>query len=154
MLISFSISRVYHLPHSQVALLGTCKMEIYQQWLHLSSLGSSASRMVASYTVFLYSSSTPLLYSETYWSLLLRLDTCLHNPMYNPISIFTFLVMWYTTAAIPKMLSNLISSRKAISFTGCLLQMYFFHPLGNTEGPLLTVMAIGRYVATSTHSTT
>ena len=43
-----------------------------------------------------------------------RLDTCLHNPMYNPINIFTFLEMRYTTAAIPKMLSNLTSSQKTI----------------------------------------
>ncbi|XP_010975376.3 olfactory receptor 6K3 [Camelus dromedarius] len=76
-----------------------------------------------------------------------RLDTRLHNPMYNFISIFSFLEMWYTTATIPKMLSNLISSQKTISFTGCLLQMYFFHSLGNTEGALLTVMAIDRYIA-------
>lgn len=30
-----------------------------------------------------------------------RPDTCLHNPMYSLMSIFTFLEMWYTTAAIP-----------------------------------------------------
>ena len=76
-----------------------------------------------------------------------RLDPRLHNPMYNFISIFSFLEMWYTTATIPKMLSNLIRSPKTISFIGCLLQMYFFHSLGNTEGTLLTVMAIDRYVA-------
>ncbi|XP_057566521.1 olfactory receptor 6K3-like [Hippopotamus amphibius kiboko] len=76
-----------------------------------------------------------------------RLDARLHNPMYNFISIFSFLEMWYTTATIPKMLSNLISNQKTISFIGCLLQMYFFHSLGNTEGNLLTVMAIDRYVA-------
>ena len=76
-----------------------------------------------------------------------RLDTRFHNPMYNFISIFSFLEIWYTTATIPKMLSNLISSQKTISFIGCLLQMYFFHSLGNTEGALLTVMAIDRYLA-------
>ncbi|XP_010612793.1 olfactory receptor 6K3-like [Fukomys damarensis] len=76
-----------------------------------------------------------------------RLNTHLHTPMYHLISVFSFLEMWYTTATIPKMLSNLVSERKAISFIGCLLQMYFFHSLGNTEGTLLTVMAIDRYVA-------
>ncbi|XP_038205513.1 olfactory receptor 6K3-like [Arvicola amphibius] len=76
-----------------------------------------------------------------------RLDTRLHNPMYNFISIFSFLEMWYSTATIPKMLSNLISQHKTISFAGCLLQVYFFHSLRNTEGTLLTVMAIDRYVA-------
>jgi olfactory receptor len=45
------------------------------------------------------------------------------------------------------MLSNLISKKKTISMIGCLLQMYFFHSLGNSEGILLTTMAIDRYVA-------
>ncbi|XP_047561299.1 olfactory receptor 6K3-like [Lutra lutra] len=76
-----------------------------------------------------------------------RLDTRLHNPMYSFISIFSFLEIWYTTATIPKMLSNLVSHQKTISFIGCLLQMYFFHSLGNTEGGLLTVMATDRYIA-------
>ncbi|XP_005663284.1 olfactory receptor 6K3 [Sus scrofa] len=76
-----------------------------------------------------------------------RLDTRLHNPMYNFISIFSFLEIWYTTATIPKMLSNLISEKKTISITGCLLQMYFFHSLGNSEGILLITMAVDRYVA-------
>ncbi|XP_043424675.1 olfactory receptor 6K3-like [Prionailurus bengalensis] len=76
-----------------------------------------------------------------------RMDTRLHNPMYNFISIFSFLEIWYTTATIPKMLSNLICEKKTISITGCLLQMYFFHSLGNSEGILLTTMAIDRYIA-------
>ncbi|XP_012885961.1 PREDICTED: olfactory receptor 6K3-like [Dipodomys ordii] len=76
-----------------------------------------------------------------------RLDTHLHNPMYNFISIFSFLEIWYTTATIPKMLFNLVNEKKAISMTGCLLQMYFFHSLGNTEGLFLTIMAIDRYLA-------
>ena len=55
-----------------------------------------------------------------------QLDARLHNPMYNFISFFSFLEMWYTTVTIPKMLSNLVSKEKTISFIGCLLQMYFF----------------------------
>ncbi|KAM9003052.1 olfactory receptor 6K3-like [Sarcophilus harrisii] len=76
-----------------------------------------------------------------------RLDARLHNPMYNFISIFSFTEIWYSTATIPKMLLNLVSDQKTISFTGCLLQMYFFHSLGNTEGILLMTMAIDRYIA-------
>ena len=34
-----------------------------------------------------------------------------------------------------------------IFIIGCLLQMYFFHSLGNSEGILLITMAIDRYVA-------
>ena len=76
-----------------------------------------------------------------------RMDTHLHNPMYNFISIFSFLEIWYTTATIPKMLSNLVSKKRTISIIGCLLQMYFFHSLGITEGCVLTAMAIDRYIA-------
>ncbi|XP_012886026.1 PREDICTED: olfactory receptor 6K3-like [Dipodomys ordii] len=76
-----------------------------------------------------------------------QLDSRLHNPMYSFISMFSFLEIWYTTVTIPKMLSNLVSERKAISFIGCLLQMYFFHSLGVTEALVLTVMAIDRYIA-------
>ncbi|XP_014652507.1 PREDICTED: olfactory receptor 6K3-like [Ceratotherium simum simum] len=76
-----------------------------------------------------------------------QLDTRLHNPMYNFISLFSFLEIWYTTVTIPKMLSNLVSEQKTISFIGCLLQMYFFHSLGVTEGLVLTIMAVDRYVA-------
>ncbi|VTJ82128.1 Hypothetical predicted protein [Marmota monax] len=79
--------------------------------------------------------------------LAVRLDVRLHNPMYNFISIFSFLEIWYTTVTIPKMLSNLVSEQKTITLVGCLLQMYFFHSLGVTEGLVLTVMAIDRYVA-------
>ncbi|XP_027467754.2 olfactory receptor 6K3-like [Zalophus californianus] len=96
----------------------------------------------------------PLLFIYTYFQIntdeilfAVRPDTHLHDPMYNFISIFSFLEIWYTAATIPKMLSNLISEKKTISFIGCLLQMYFFHSLGNTEGDLLTVMAIDRYLA-------
>ncbi|XP_008839094.1 olfactory receptor 6K3-like [Nannospalax galili] len=76
-----------------------------------------------------------------------QLDARLHNPMYSFISVFSFLEIWYTTVTIPKMLSSLISKEKTISLVGCLLQMYFFHSLGVTEGLVLTVMAIDRYVA-------
>lgn len=67
--------------------------------------------------------------------------------MYNFISAFSFLEIWYTTVTIPKMLSNLLSEQKTISFIGCLLQIYFFHSLRVTEALVLTVMAIDRYVA-------
>ncbi|XP_042538160.1 olfactory receptor 6K3-like [Dipodomys spectabilis] len=76
-----------------------------------------------------------------------QLDSRLHNPMYSFISMFSFLEIWYTTVTIPKMLSNLVSERKTISFIDCLLQMYFFHSLGVTEAFVLTVMAIDRYIA-------
>ncbi|XP_046284848.1 olfactory receptor 6K6 [Marmota monax] len=76
-----------------------------------------------------------------------QLDTALRTPMYFFISVLSFLEIWYTTTTIPKMLSNLVSEQKTISLAGCLMQMYFFHSLGITEGCVLTAMAIDRYIA-------
>lgn len=76
-----------------------------------------------------------------------RLDVALHTPMYFFIRVLSFLEIWYTTTTIPKMLSCLVSEQKTISLAGCLLQMYFFHSLGITEGCVLTAMAIDRYIA-------
>ncbi|KAM8818877.1 olfactory receptor 6K6-like [Rhynchonycteris naso] len=79
--------------------------------------------------------------------IVIQLDMVLHTPMYFFISVLSFLEIWYTTTTIPKMLSNLVSEKKTISLAGCLMQMYFFHSLGITEGCVLTVMAIDRYIA-------
>uniref|UniRef100_A0A8C0L0D4 Olfactory receptor n=1 Tax=Canis lupus dingo TaxID=286419 RepID=A0A8C0L0D4_CANLU len=79
--------------------------------------------------------------------IVVQLDMALHTPMYFFISVLSFLEVGYTTTTIPKMLSSLVSEQKTISLAGCLLQMYFFHSLGITEGCVLTAMAIDRYVA-------
>ncbi|XP_008592773.1 PREDICTED: olfactory receptor 6N1 [Galeopterus variegatus] len=79
--------------------------------------------------------------------LVVRLDPRLHTPMYHFVSILSFLELGYTAATIPKMLVNLLSEKKTISFSGCLLQIYFFHSLGATECYLLTAMAYDRYLA-------
>ncbi|XP_077182264.1 olfactory receptor 6N2-like [Paroedura picta] len=78
---------------------------------------------------------------------IIRTDFRLHTPMYFFVSVLSFLEVWYTATTIPKMLTNLLSERKRISFAGCLLQTYFFHSLGATECYLLTAMAYDRYLA-------
>lgn len=78
--------------------------------------------------------------------IVIQLDMVLHTPMYFFISVLSFLEIWYTTTTIPKILSSLVSDQKTISLAGCLMQMYFFHSLGITEGCVLTVMAIDRYI--------
>ncbi|XP_021045173.1 olfactory receptor 6K3-like [Mus pahari] len=79
--------------------------------------------------------------------LAVQLDVRLHNPMYTFISIFSFLEICLTTVTFPQMLYNLVSKEKTISFIGCLLQVYFLHSFGITEGLVLKIMAIDRYVA-------
>ena len=78
--------------------------------------------------------------------LVVCLNSWLHTPMYLFVSILSLLELDYTVATNPKMLLNLFSE-KTISFSGCLLQIYFFHSLGATECYLLTAMAYDRYLA-------
>ncbi|XP_068963271.1 olfactory receptor 6N1 [Petaurus breviceps papuanus] len=79
--------------------------------------------------------------------LVVRMDIKLHTPMYQFISVLSLLELGYTATTIPKMLANLLSKKKTISFSGCLLQIYFFHSFGASECYLLTAMAYDRYLA-------
>ncbi|XP_044305957.1 olfactory receptor 11L1 [Varanus komodoensis] len=76
-----------------------------------------------------------------------KLEPCLHSPMYTFLQNFSFLEIWYTTTIVPKMLSNLLIERATISFNGCMTQLYFFVFFGATECFLLCVMAYDRYLA-------
>uniref|UniRef100_A0A8C3HT75 Olfactory receptor n=1 Tax=Chrysemys picta bellii TaxID=8478 RepID=A0A8C3HT75_CHRPI len=71
----------------------------------------------------------------------------LHTPMYCFICNLSFLEIWYTTVCVPKALEIFLGKSKTISFTGCLLQMYFMFSLGCTEYFLLSIMAYDRYLA-------
>ncbi|XP_057569083.1 olfactory receptor 6Y1 [Hippopotamus amphibius kiboko] len=74
-------------------------------------------------------------------------DRQLHKPMYFFLSDLSFLEMWYVTVISPKMLVDLLSHEKTISFKGCMTQLYFFVTFVCTEYILLAVMAFDRYVA-------
>ncbi|KAM5234936.1 olfactory receptor 11H4 [Ctenodactylus gundi] len=76
-----------------------------------------------------------------------RWDPRLHTPMYFLLGNFAFLEIWYVSSTVPNMLVNMISKTKAISFSGCFLQFYFFFSLGTTECLFLAVMAYDRYLA-------
>ncbi|XP_052020375.1 olfactory receptor 12D1-like [Apodemus sylvaticus] len=75
------------------------------------------------------------------------LDPRLHSPMYFFLGNLACLDISYSTVTLPKMLENLLSTGKAISFLGCITQLHFFHFLGSTETMLLPVMAFDRFVA-------
>uniref|UniRef100_A0A8C2W610 Olfactory receptor n=2 Tax=Chinchilla lanigera TaxID=34839 RepID=A0A8C2W610_CHILA len=74
-------------------------------------------------------------------------DRRLHIPMYILLGNFAFLEIWYVSSTVPNMLVNILSETKAISFSGCFLQFYFFFSLGTTECFFLSVMAYDRYLA-------
>ncbi|XP_067399117.1 olfactory receptor 12D1-like [Emydura macquarii macquarii] len=71
----------------------------------------------------------------------------LHTPMYFFLGNLSCLDIFYSMVTVPKMLAGFLSGRQTISFTGCLVQLHFFHFLGSSEAVLLAVMAYDRYVA-------
>ncbi|XP_048372603.1 olfactory receptor 10A2-like [Sphaerodactylus townsendi] len=79
--------------------------------------------------------------------LLTLLDPALHTPMYFFLRNLSFLEICYTSVNVPKMLWNLLSGNKSISFLGCAVQTYFAFFLGGSECFLLATMAYDRYVA-------
>ncbi|KAM9597906.1 olfactory receptor 1A1 [Trichechus inunguis] len=76
-------------------------------------------------------------------------DIHLHNPMYFFLANLSFVDIFFSSVTVPKMLANHLLGSKAISFGGCLTQMYFMIALANTDSYLLAVMAYDRAVAVS-----
>uniref|UniRef100_A0A8C3S219 Olfactory receptor n=1 Tax=Chelydra serpentina TaxID=8475 RepID=A0A8C3S219_CHESE len=71
----------------------------------------------------------------------------LHTPMYFFLCNLSFLEIWYTTACVPKAIGVMLGTSQTISFTVCLLQLFFLLSMGSTECFLLAVMAYDRYLA-------
>ncbi|XP_029473173.1 olfactory receptor 10K1-like [Rhinatrema bivittatum] len=79
--------------------------------------------------------------------IVIKVDACLHTPMYFFLFNLTLLETCYTLVIIPQMLVHLLSKKKTISFAGCATQMFFFVGLGNAEIFLVLAMAYDRLVA-------
>lgn len=71
----------------------------------------------------------------------------LHSPMYFLLGNLSFIDMSLASFATPKMIADFLSEHKAISFEGCITQIFFLHFLGGTEIVLLISMSFDRYVA-------
>lgn len=78
---------------------------------------------------------------------LIRLNAQLHTPMYFFLSNLSFCDICYSTVFTPKMLVNFLSKHKSSTFSGCVLQSFFFAVYVTTEAILLSMMAYDRYVA-------
>ncbi|XP_061477699.1 olfactory receptor 1361-like [Rhineura floridana] len=70
-----------------------------------------------------------------------------HTPMYFFLSHLSLADAIFASTTVPKILSDLLSQTKTISFNGCLIQMYFFLTFGNIDNFILACMAYDRYVA-------
>ncbi|KAL6090181.1 hypothetical protein STEG23_035997 [Scotinomys teguina] len=71
----------------------------------------------------------------------------LHTPMYVFLSNLALADICFTSTTVPKMLQNIFSSTKIVSYMGCLAQAYFFICFAAVENFLLAVMAYDRYIA-------
>lgn len=78
---------------------------------------------------------------------LIKMDPCLHTPMYFFLSSLSFVDASYSSSVTPKMLVNLVAESKAISFNGRAAQFYFFGSFLGTECLLLATMAYDLYIA-------
>uniref|UniRef100_A0A8D2E3S8 Olfactory receptor n=1 Tax=Sciurus vulgaris TaxID=55149 RepID=A0A8D2E3S8_SCIVU len=74
-------------------------------------------------------------------------DSHLHTPMYFFLSNLSFVDICFTTTTVPKMLVNIQTQSKVISYEGCIIQIYYFTLLVGLDNFLLTVMAYDRFVA-------
>ena len=74
-------------------------------------------------------------------------DSHLHTPMYFFLCNLSFVDICFTSTTVPKMLLNIQTQSKAISYIGCLIQVYFFVVFIGMDTFLLTVMVYDRYVA-------
>ncbi|XP_071458976.1 olfactory receptor 7E178-like [Marmota flaviventris] len=74
-------------------------------------------------------------------------DSHLHTPMYFFLSNLSLVDIGFISTTVPKMLLNIQTHSRAISYVGCLTQMSFFLIFGCMDAMLLTVMAYDRFVA-------
>ncbi|XP_077882264.1 olfactory receptor 7A5-like [Ictidomys tridecemlineatus] len=74
-------------------------------------------------------------------------DSHLHRPMYFFLSNLSFVDACLISTTIPKMLVNIQTQSKAITYRSCTSQIYFFLLFAGLDDLLLTVMAYDRFVA-------
>uniref|UniRef100_A0A8D0BMC8 Olfactory receptor n=1 Tax=Salvator merianae TaxID=96440 RepID=A0A8D0BMC8_SALMN len=71
----------------------------------------------------------------------------LQSPMYFFLTCLSTIDTAVGSVVVPKMVAELVSDSKTISFGGCMAQVFFLHFFGGAEMLLLTLMAYDRYKA-------
>ncbi|XP_038615484.1 olfactory receptor 4D1-like [Tachyglossus aculeatus] len=114
-------------------------------FLGLSSMGELEGFL---FLVFLLAYVTALL-GNLLIIVTLTWEPRLHTPMYFLLRNLATLDICFSNITVPKMLVDLLSETKTISYGGCMAQIFFFHLLGGADVFFLSVMAYDRYVAIS-----
>ncbi|XP_036913277.1 olfactory receptor 4F6-like [Sturnira hondurensis] len=74
-------------------------------------------------------------------------DSHLHSPMYILLANLSLIDLGLSSTTVPRMISDLFSDCRTISFHSCMIQMFFIHVMGGVEMALLIAMAYDRYTA-------
>ncbi|XP_034513081.1 olfactory receptor-like protein OLF4 [Ailuropoda melanoleuca] len=74
-------------------------------------------------------------------------DSHLRTPMYIFLANLPFVDICFTSTTIPKMLWNIQTHSKVITYAGCISQIYFVLLFAGWDDFLLTAMAYDRFVA-------
>uniref|UniRef100_A0A8C0VZR5 Olfactory receptor n=1 Tax=Castor canadensis TaxID=51338 RepID=A0A8C0VZR5_CASCN len=69
------------------------------------------------------------------------------QPMYFFLNYLSLSDLCYTSTVTPKLMTDLLTEKKIISYNNCMIQLFIIHFLGGIEIFILTAMAYDRYVA-------
>ncbi|XP_008708195.1 olfactory receptor 10H3-like, partial [Ursus maritimus] len=92
--------------------------------------------------MYLFTLLGNLIIMATVWS-----ERGLHTPMYLFLCALSTSEILFTVAVTPRMLVDMLSSHRTITFVACASQMFFSFTFGFTHSFLLMIMGYDRYVA-------
>lgn len=78
---------------------------------------------------------------------LIQVDTRLHTPMYFLLSQLSIMDTLFICTTFPKLLVDMVSKEKTISFVACGIQIFLYLTMIGSEFFLLGLTAYDRYVA-------